>query len=175
MPNLIKLTLSIRDTTDTLFFHGPYFESISNEYLPELRQFDYTRTHRLINQTLIEDFTRWPMHVVFNENKDFKWIHIYSLPWPSNKDDKRQLPIVKGECNTSVRSDVKLFEYMDHVLITKSSELIRLKTRFRRARKITTGISINIALPERIRKIIFTKPMCKIVLSNNEIFFRILF
>ncbi|CAF3198659.1 unnamed protein product, partial [Rotaria sp. Silwood2] len=159
MPNLIKLTLSIRDTCDTMFCYGPYLESILNEYLPQLRQFDYTVTHRVVDQTVIEDFTRWPMHVVFNENKDYKWVHIYSLPWPSNKDDKRRLPIVKGEYNTSVPSDVKIFECMDHVLITKSSELSQLKTRFCRAYKITTSISIDITLPERIRTIIFTKPI----------------
>ncbi|CAF4801097.1 unnamed protein product, partial [Rotaria sp. Silwood2] len=133
MPNLIKLTLSIRDTPDPMFCHGPYMESTLNKYLPQLRQFDYTMTHRLVDQILIGDFTRWSMHVVVNENKDCKWVHIYSLPWPSNKDDKRRLPIVKGECNTSVRSDVKIFEWIDHVLITKPSELIQLKTRFHRA------------------------------------------
>ncbi|CAF1034243.1 unnamed protein product [Rotaria sordida] len=155
MPNLIKLTLSIRDTPDPIFCHGPYLESILNEYLPQLRQFDYTMTHRSVDQILIDDFTQWSMRFVFNENKDFKWVHIYSLPWPSNKDDKRQLPIVKGEYNT----DVKIFEWIDHVLITKSSDLIQLKTCFHRVRKITIDISIDIALPERIRKIIFTKPL----------------
>ncbi|CAF1429058.1 unnamed protein product [Rotaria sordida] len=167
MPNLIKLTLSIRNTPDPMFCHGPYLESTLNKYLPQLRQFDYTMTHRLVDQILIGDFTRWSMHVVFNENKDYKWVHIYSLPWPSNKDDKRRLPIVKGECNTSVQSDVKIFEWLDHVLITKPSELIQLKTHFRRARKITTDISIHIALPKRICKIIYTKPI--LVNSTNVI------
>ncbi|CAF3975810.1 unnamed protein product [Rotaria sordida] len=167
MPNLIKLTLSIRNTPDPMFCHGPYLESTLNKYLPQLRQFDYTMTHRLVDQILIGDFTRWSMHVVFNENKDYKWVHIYSLPWPSNKDDKRRLPIVKGECNTSVQSDVKIFEWLDHVLITKPSELIQLKTHFRRARKITTDISIHIALPKRICKIIYTKPI--LINSTNVI------
>ncbi|CAF3831904.1 unnamed protein product [Rotaria sp. Silwood1] len=133
-----------------MFYHGPYLESVLNEYLPKLRQFDYTMTYRLVDKILIEDFNRWSMHAVFNENKDYKWVHIYSLPWPSNKGDKRQLPIVQDEYNTLVQSDVKIFEWMDHVLITKPSELIQLKTRFRRARNITTDIPIDIALPERI-------------------------
>ncbi|CAF3712359.1 unnamed protein product [Rotaria sp. Silwood1] len=157
MPNLIKLTLSICDSSDPMFYHGPYLESVLNEYLPKLRQFDYTMTYRLVDKILIEDFNRWSMHVVFNENKDYKWVHIYSLPWSSNKGDKRQLPIVEGEYNTLVRSDVKIFKWMDRVLITKPSELIQLKTRFRRARNITTDIPIDIALPERICKITFTK------------------
>ncbi|CAF3964184.1 unnamed protein product, partial [Rotaria sp. Silwood1] len=118
-----------------MFCHGPYLESVLNEYLPKLRQFDYTMTYRLVDKILIEDFNRWSMHAVFNENKDYKWVHIYSLPWPSNKGDKRQLPIVQDEYNTLVQSD----------------------TRFRRARNITTDILIDLALPERIREITFTK------------------
>ncbi|CAF4004691.1 unnamed protein product, partial [Rotaria sp. Silwood1] len=34
MTNLVKLTLSIHDTFDPLFCHGPTIESILNEYLP---------------------------------------------------------------------------------------------------------------------------------------------
>jgi hypothetical protein len=56
MPNLIKLTLSIRDTTDTTFCYGLKFESIINEYLPNLRDFDYTITHKIVDQTFIENF-----------------------------------------------------------------------------------------------------------------------
>ncbi len=44
IPNLNKLTLSIRDTSDPLFCHGPNFESILTQFLPNLRQFDYTMT-----------------------------------------------------------------------------------------------------------------------------------
>jgi hypothetical protein len=65
MPNLNKLTLSIRDTPSPLFCHGPSFESILTEHLPNLHQFDYTMTHRIIDQQLIEDYTRWPMDMVY--------------------------------------------------------------------------------------------------------------
>ncbi|CAF2028329.1 unnamed protein product [Rotaria magnacalcarata] len=61
MPNLIKLTLSIRDTPDVIFSNGPMFESILNEYVPHVRQFDYTMTHRIVDSTSIQDFIRWPM------------------------------------------------------------------------------------------------------------------
>ncbi|CAF4593783.1 unnamed protein product, partial [Rotaria magnacalcarata] len=61
MPNLIKLTLSIRDTPDVIFSNGPMFESILNEYVPHVRQFDYTMTHRILDSTSIQDFIRWPM------------------------------------------------------------------------------------------------------------------
>ena len=154
MPNLNKLTLSIRDTSDPLFCHGPSFESILTEYLPNLRQFDYTMTHRIIDQQFIEDFNRWPMNFVHYENENSKWIHIYSLPWPSSRDDPRRLPIVQSAFNTSVRSDVKRSEYMEHVLITKSEELLQLNTKFIRARQLTTSLPIQIQLPQRIWKLI---------------------
>jgi hypothetical protein len=79
------------------------------------------------------------------------------LPWPSSKDDQRRLPIVNSGCDTSVTSDVKRAEYMDHVMITKYEELFQLKTRFRRAREITNCLSIDIELPARISKVTLTK------------------
>jgi hypothetical protein len=171
MPSLNKLTLSIRDTLDPLFCHGPSFESILNQYFPDLRQFHYTMTHRIVDEALIQDFIQWPMNSVFYENGNSKWIHIYSLPWPLNKDDKRRLPIVKGGCMTTVRSDVKRAEYMDHVMIRNSNEFIQLKTKFRRACQITTCVSIDIELPERIRKVILTKETRKIYFYENKYFF----
>jgi hypothetical protein len=161
MPNLIKLTLSIRDTPDIIFCHGPAFEFILTKYLSQLRYFEYTMTHRIVDQVLIEDFARWPMTNILYENENCKWIHIYSLPWPSSKDDKRELPIVTSRCNTSVRSDVKKAEYMDHVMITTQEELSQLNTRFHRARQITTCLSIDSQLPLRIHKIILTEQTCK--------------
>jgi hypothetical protein len=157
MPNLIRLTLSIRDTPDPIFCHGPAFESILTEFVPHLRQFDYTMTHRISENIFIEEFVRWPMKNVFYENENYKWIHLFSLPWPSSKDDQRRLPIVNSGCDTSVTSDVKRAEYMDHVMITKYEELFQLKTRFRRAREITNCLSIDIELPARISKVTLTK------------------
>jgi hypothetical protein len=154
MRTLIKLILSIRDTPDPIFCYGPGFESMLIEYIPYLRYFEYTVTHRIIDQSLIEDFIRWPMETVFYSNENCKWVHIYSLPWPSNKDDKRRLPM---ECNTSVTSNVKRSEYMNHVMITKSNELFQLKTDFIRACQITTCLSIDMKLPFKISKIILTK------------------
>jgi hypothetical protein len=81
MPNLNKLTLSIRDTPDPLFCHGTNFESILTQFLPNLQQFNYTMTHQINENTIIEDFIRWPMNIVNYE----KYIHIYSLPWPSTR------------------------------------------------------------------------------------------
>ncbi len=86
--NLNKLTLSIRNTTDPLFCHGTNFESILSKSLPNLRQFNYTMTHRITENTIIEDFIRWPMSIVNYE----KYVHIYSLPWPSSRNDQRELP-----------------------------------------------------------------------------------
>jgi hypothetical protein len=165
MPNLNKLTLSIRDTPSPLFCHGPSFESILTEYLPNLHQFDYTMIHRIIDQQLIEDYTRWPMDIVYYENENSQWIHIYSLPWPSSKDDQRRLPIVQSAYNTSVQSDVKRSEYMEHVLITKSEEFCQLKTKFIRVRQLKTGLPIQIELTQRISKLIPSKQTRKYLLK----------
>ncbi len=75
MPNLNKLTLSIRNTNDPLFCHGTNFESILTKSLPNLHQFNYTMTHRINEKTIIDDFIRWPMNY---SNENNKWIHIYS-------------------------------------------------------------------------------------------------
>ncbi|CAF0915236.1 unnamed protein product [Rotaria sordida] len=58
--------------------------------------------------------------------------YIYSLRFPSNKDDQRRLSIVKNGYMTSVGSNIKRTEHIEHVKITKSDELIELKTRFHR-------------------------------------------
>jgi hypothetical protein len=157
MPNLNKLTLSIRDTSDPLFCHGRSFESILNEYLPNLRQFNYTMTHRIVDVQLIDDFIRWPMNFVDYLNENNKWIHIYSLPWPSSRDDQRRLPIVQSAYNNSVTSDVKRSEYMEHVLITKSEEFNQLEMKFIRVRQMTTSLPIPIQLPRRIYKLILSE------------------
>ncbi|CAF3215870.1 unnamed protein product [Rotaria sp. Silwood2] len=76
MPSLVKLTLSILDTPDLIFTDGQTFESILNEYLPHLRQFDYTMTYRIDDQTLIEDFHQWSMNFVYYKN-EYIFIHYY--------------------------------------------------------------------------------------------------
>jgi len=157
MKYLIKLTLSIRDTPDPTFSHGPKFESILTEYVPHLNQFDYTMTHRIVDQSLIEDFIQWPMNFVYYSNENCKWLHVFSLPWPSNKYDKRKLPIVKSGCNTSVTSDVKRAKYIDHIMITKQDDFVLLNTQFGRVRQVTTCLSIDIKLPLRVSKLILSK------------------
>ncbi|CAF2382661.1 unnamed protein product [Rotaria sp. Silwood2] len=154
---LLKLTLSIRDTSDPTFCHGAKFESILIEYLPNLCQFDYTMTHRIGNETLFQDFIVWPMNGVFYEDENCEWVHIYSLPWPSNKYDNRELPIVKNQCNTSVTSDVTQDEYIKDVMITKPDELFELRTRFRHAFQIRTCLSIDTILTSRISNVILTE------------------
>ncbi|CAF1062592.1 unnamed protein product [Rotaria sordida] len=72
------------------------------------------------------------MNVTYYFNGNSKWIPIYSLRCPSNKDDQRRLSIVKNGYMTSVGSNIKRAEHIEHVKITKSDELIELKTRFHR-------------------------------------------
>ncbi len=104
MSNLNKLTLSIRNTNDPLFCHGTNFESILSKSLPNLRQFNYTMTHRINENTIIEDFIRWPMNSINYSNENNKWIHIYSLPWPSSRDDQRELPLIDRKSTTIRRN-----------------------------------------------------------------------
>jgi hypothetical protein len=80
MANLIKLTLSFRDTLDSMFSHGPSFESVLNEYLPHLRQFDYSMTRKIVSQDFIEHCIQRPMNFVFYVKENCNWIHIYSFP-----------------------------------------------------------------------------------------------
>ncbi|CAF4788471.1 unnamed protein product, partial [Rotaria sp. Silwood2] len=97
------------------------------------------------------------MNIVSYENGNAQWVHIFSLLWPSNKDDKRQLPIVRTVYNISVTSNVKQTKYMTHVLIAKHNQLNQLKKHFRRVSQITTCLFIDIKLPSRISKLILTK------------------
>ncbi|CAF1059694.1 unnamed protein product [Rotaria sordida] len=157
IPSVIKLTLSIRDTYDTTFCHGPKFESILNEYLPNLHAFNYTMTHRIIDQTLTESFIRWPMNVAYYENLNHCWIHIYSLPWPSDKNDKRELPIVKDGLNRLVQSGIGPSECVKDIMITNGNQWIELKTQFHRVCQLRTCLPINIELPLRISKVILTQ------------------
>jgi hypothetical protein len=151
MPNLNKLTLSIRDTNDPLFCHGPNFESILTQFLPNLQQFDYTMTHQITENTIIENFIRWPMSIV---NYD-KYVHIYSLPWPSTKDDQRELPFLKD------KPDVQLSRYMKEVINTKPEEFSEFERYYPRVRQLTTCLSIDIELPQRIYKLILGEETSK--------------
>jgi hypothetical protein len=148
MPNLNKLTLSIRDTNDPLFCHGQNFESILTQFLPNLEQFDYTMTHQITENTIIENFIRWPMNIVNYE----KYVHIYSLPWPSTKDDQR---------DGSIKPDVKICRYMRDVIINKVEEFSELERYYPRVRQLTTCLSIDIELPQRIYKLILGEETSK--------------
>jgi hypothetical protein len=123
-----------------------------NQYL-----FDYTITHKIVEQTLIKDFVRWPMNIFFYENENCKWIHMYSLPWPSNKDDQRRIPIINGRFIISGQSDFKRVTYMKRVIITEHKEFLELKTDFLHAFQIRTCLEIDIELPIRISKLILSK------------------
>jgi len=127
------------------------------EHLTNVRQFNYTMTHRISDKTLIEEFIRWPMNSVFYSNDNIKLIHIFSIPWPSNQQDKRKLPIVNGKYNKSITSDVKLMEYMNDVNISRDDDILEIKKRFRQIRQLETCLSINIILPQRISKLILSK------------------
>jgi hypothetical protein len=127
------------------------------KHLTNLRQFNYTMTHRTGDQTLIEEFIRWPMNSVFYLNENIKLIHMFSIPWPSNQQDKRKLPIVNGKYNKSITSDVELMEYMNDVNISKDDDLLEIKKRFRQIRQLETCLSINIILPQRISKLILSE------------------
>ncbi|CAF4442859.1 unnamed protein product, partial [Adineta steineri] len=113
----------VRDTSDPIFCHGPSIESILNEYLPNLCKFDYTMTHRINeeDQEFIQCYCQWPMNIIFYENEGCKWVHIYSSPWPSNKNDQRRLPLVKSGCYTTIDSTIQRPQYIDHLLISKKN------------------------------------------------------
>lgn len=156
MPNLNKLTLSIHDTFDCRFFHGTYVESVFNKYLPNLRQFDYTTTLFLEENIIsVKDFVRWPMICVYYGNEHYPWIHIYSLPWPSSRYDKRELPIIRHfPSKQSVTSDVKISQYTKQILVTRSEQYSQLKNEYIRVRELSICLSIDIELPLRIYKLI---------------------
>ncbi|CAF1285981.1 unnamed protein product [Adineta steineri] len=156
MSTLIKLTLSIRDTPDSVFINGPKFESILIKYLPNLRQFNYTVTQKVSKKKCFKDFIQWPMDVVYYKDEKIKYMHVFSLPWPFNKDDKRKLPFVEDGYNTSVTSNVKQSQYMKNLTIIKSNDLFRLNTDFSCVYKIITYLSINIKLPPQITKLVIT-------------------
>ncbi|CAF3986729.1 unnamed protein product, partial [Rotaria sp. Silwood1] len=168
MTNLIKLTLSIQDTLDPLFCHGPTIESMLNEYLPHLRQFHYTITHQMTKQILIENFVRWPMNITYYGMEHGRWIHIYSLPWPSNKNDKRQLPIVRVESSPSVSSNVKRSACRKYMIITKYDKFSLLNTEFDHVYEVISSILIDIKLPFRIYKVIFSRDTLLAIFSTNS-------
>ncbi|CAF4680448.1 unnamed protein product [Rotaria sp. Silwood2] len=96
------------------------------------------------------------MEVVFYENEKCKGIHIYSLPWPSTREDKREIPVVNGQYNISVTSDVKFALYMNDVNIARENELLEMNRVFSQVRQLRTCLSINMILPQRISKLILT-------------------
>ncbi|CAF3140469.1 unnamed protein product [Rotaria sp. Silwood2] len=130
MPNLRKLTLNIRDTSDPRFSHGLTMESMLIKHVSRLDKFDYTMTHRISNKTSIEDF----------------------IPWPSNRQDQRKVPIINGKYNISVTSDVKYTHYVNHVNITTNDEMLKINEKFNRVRELTTCLSIDRKLPRQITK-----------------------
>ena len=161
IPFVMKLTLSIRDTYDILFCQGPQFESILNEYLPNLCQFNSTMTHRITDQTLTENFIEWSMNTVYYEHFNHCWMHIYSLPWPFDKHDRRELPIIKDTLNRVVQSGTGPNECLTDLMITNDHQWTELKTQIHRIRQIRTYLPINIELPLRISKVIISKQIRK--------------
>ena len=166
IPNLNQLTLSIRDTHDHLFTHGPTFESILNQSLPNLRQFNYTMTHLITEKTVVEDFVRWPMNFVKDEDR--KYLHIYSLPWPSSKDDRRKFLFLEDQ------SDGKISPYVKDIIITKSEQFFELEKYYPRVRRLRTSLPIEIKLPQRISKLILNEETSKdsFFIQFNEMSFR---
>jgi hypothetical protein len=164
MRNLIVLTLSIHDTFDPLFCHGPIIESILKDYLPYLRQFHYTMTHQMTGPMLIEEFRQWPMDVIFYGMEQSRWIHIYSLPWPANKTDQRRLPIVRFDSQQSVSPEVKRYEYRRYAIITEEDDFSPLDTEFRYSYQMLTSLPIDIQLPLRIHKLILSRELRKYLL-----------
>ncbi|CAM4978195.1 unnamed protein product [Rotaria socialis] len=132
MPNLRKLTLSIRDTPDRRFSHGSTMESMLNKHVPHLCQFHYTMAHR----EKIEDFRQWSLRSVYYEHDNVKWIHMFSVPWPSNQQDKREVPIINGNYHLSVISDVKYTHYLNYVNIITEDEMLEIKEEFSRSRQL---------------------------------------
>ncbi|CAF4953286.1 unnamed protein product [Rotaria sp. Silwood1] len=92
MSNLIKLTLSIHDTFDRLFCHGPTFQSILSEYLPHLRYFDYTMTHLTVIQPSVRHL------IVERCLNDEKEMSILAHQFPNVKYLKLDLPLDKFSC-----------------------------------------------------------------------------
>ena len=126
MPNLNQLTLSAHDTFNSGLSHGPYFESILNECVPNLRQLNITMTHLIEKAILVEDFLRWPMVDVYYGSESYSWIDIYSLPWPSSRNDKRTLPIDRYQgSKRSVTSDVRISHYTKRLLVTNSNNFLK--------------------------------------------------
>jgi hypothetical protein len=104
---------------------------------------------------------------MFNyENENCKYVHIYSLPWPSNKDDKRELPFFKDGSNLTVKSDVKICQYIKEIFITQSEEFSQLEKCYSRVRQIRTCLSIDIQL-QHISKLILLEKIRKYFLLNK--------
>jgi hypothetical protein len=108
-------------------------------------------THLIENIKFIQDFVRWSMQTIFYGDINYRWIHIYSLPWPSSRDDRRRLSIYRYGSNRSVTSNVNGSEYLNDVIITESEEFFRLKTEFLHPCQLTC-LPIDIELPLRIYK-----------------------
>ncbi|CAF4225049.1 unnamed protein product [Rotaria sp. Silwood2] len=79
-----------------------------------------------------------------------------SIPWPSNRQDQRKVPIINGKYNISVTSDVKYTHYINHVNITTNDEMLKINEKFNRVRELTTCLSIDRKLPRHITRLILT-------------------
>jgi len=117
----------------------------------------------------MKDFLRWPMNVTYYGCKSSKCIHIYSLPWPSSKDDQRRLPTFRGGINLPVSSDVKRSAYMKQGVIVPAIKLPQVNTKFRYADQILFSASIDIQLPICIHKLILSRTTRKyLVIEKNK-------
>ncbi|CAF2729715.1 unnamed protein product [Rotaria sp. Silwood2] len=96
------------------------------------------------------------MNIVFYEHENARWIHLFSVPWPSNRQDQRKVPIINGKYNISVTSDVKYTHYINHVNITTNDEMLKINEKFNRVRELTTCLSIDRKLPRHITRLILT-------------------
>lgn len=156
MKNLENLTLSIRHTNDSIFCQGNQMESLLNHSLPNLKQFHYTVTHRIDSQTFIEDFHRYSMEKVFySDEENGSSIHIYSLPWPANPSDQRELP------KNFNASNIQVGRSMRKIFISKQEELSQLNTLYPSARELTTNLFLNIPIPSKISKLTLTEQTSK--------------
>lgn len=153
MPNLSKLTLSLRQTDDYRFCQGSQIESLFANFLPNLQLFLYTITHRVTPQTLIDEFHRYSIEKIFYfDHENAYTIHLYSIPWPSNSNDHRQIPTDCHRSHLTVKSNQQT-----HISISNQQDFVDLQLIYPAARQLTTNLLINRQLPMKIKKLILTQ------------------